>query len=275
MYGFQRILIPSTVIAFTLWLVATGWFAMRYEHKQSIAQADNPYRFILENVGDSFERDYVIVSHSDEVIGNAKVSVSKTRNGYIIENDLSAHLSLLAISGRYDLNARLYVGEDYQLDSFNIRVSAASAKLVHLKGTVLSSANSSQTVRMSVIMNDQAVRTFDVPVPQQFNLADMLMPVFHAGKPVPGKEWSTQLIDPLTRKISRANFKILDPDDIPGSKGLVSGYPVVAKFGNREFLSFVDEKGDVMWEEVPYGFILIRSDIAPILIEGYKTQEQP
>ncbi len=260
MNSFERLLILSSVLSLLLWMAAGGWLLARQQERAALREAGTPYRHILTGVRESYEREYVVVS-GQKPVGRANLKIQPEKDGsFTVTNDIAAEYRILGIGTEFDVAVRILISPNYDLERFEIQMDMVGQRIT-VSGFP-QETEKGPAISVEVRVADQQIQKMSLPFESGTNFADLLMPLIRTGKPEPGRKWTSSVLDPFTRTSRTIFFQVLDPDDIPGSQGTLSGYPVISTIGDKEFTSFVDETGDVMWEEVPYGFIIVRRDIA-------------
>ena len=263
MYGFQKTVVSSSVIALVLWLSVSTWFLIRYQESQAVRESHNSYRQMLAGIEEDFSRKYIIISGKKRV-GTANIRITTQPDGStIVSNNIDAVFKLFKLNAAYTIDAKIYITKAYNLDHIDIRLNFADSSY-KIIGKIRED-DDVQLLDIELFADDALMTNMAIPAPDGLNISDMLMPIIKTGKPIPGKTWTTQTIDPFSGKLTEMVSKISDPGNVPGSNGLISGYPITTTYGNHTIETFVDSEGDVLWEQVPYGFTLVREDVADIM----------
>ncbi len=261
MVGAQRFIELTFVLTLLIWLAAAGWFANRYEEKTALRDNSQPYRLMLSDFKQDRTSDFVIVS-GDKAIGDTTMRITTMAFGYFeISNRFRARLQLLGIEAEYFILSTMIVTPRYELDSLKMSFESAGMRY-DLVGRRVMTENEEDKFSIQFMAGDTTIADFTLDAPKDYMMSDTLMPLFKTTKPQPGKTWISKLIDPFTKKIREFKFTMLDLDELPGGDENLIGYPIRMEYANYTYMTYVDDNGEVLWEEAPFGITLVRKDIA-------------
>ena len=270
MTGIQRFIELTFPITILLWLVAAGMFSVEMKRRTAALDMSNQYRSALMNVKKEEVRRYVLIS-GEKVAGETTLTITPEEDGsYVITNEINGLFTLFSVATDYSIVAKAYIGGDNELEHFTIGLEVEGGRY-EVNGKAVENENGQRYLDIEFLLAGIPMKNMRINAPEGSTISDSLMPVFRMSKPVPGTKWINKMVDPFTQKIRKVEYSVLDIDELPGSDGTVVGYPLIVKMGKMVFHIYVDEDGEVLYEETPLGVTLIRRDIAREL--GYGFQE--
>ncbi len=264
MSGIQGALERFLPVTLLLWGLAGAWFGLRLEERAMREDLARPYRAALAGMREPYERNYAIVVNGKRA-GKALAAALPRKDGSF---DLAARVEgrIYWMGSRLDVRffSSMHITAAYELEALRMSLEAGGAKYEISGYARREGAGGKKEIALTLSVGGEKVRSFTVPT-ESLALSDSLMPLMKMGRPKPGKKWTTDIVEPLTGRVRTLEFRVLDEEELPDSKGKLRGYPVEMKSGDRVYTAWVDEEGDVLMEEVPLGFTLVREDVATLI----------
>jgi hypothetical protein len=234
-------------VAVTLfWLVTTGLLLQRHYGAFSLSDKGLQGSFISPDVS---EEQWMGVYLNNEKIGYLSRKLSPTDNGYTM--DETFRIKMIVMGTEKDIEALLNakLDKDLKLLAFNAKIKGDLA--IDISGEV-HGKNLMLSIVSGGVESAKEIRLAEAPTLSGPGVTGMLKGL------QPGDRISVPTFDPALMGVEDIELKISAKENIMSMGKMQETYKVNGTMKGMEFTVWVTEKGEVLREESPMGFLLLK-----------------
>jgi len=232
---------------FIFWFVMTvALFFRHYGLNQNITLA--VYKGIIPEK--LYEEQWMGVYYKGEKIGYSSRKVEKRGTGYKISELLKMRLKVMNSQKEIETVTDAYLDSDLSLSSFEL--SLRSDTNMNIRGRV-DGKNLKVSIETSGMKSDQTIPLRDKPF---LNLS-LIPNILKAGIKA-NKKFSMMMLDPSTLSQENVTIEITGKEQIMITGVKQEAFKFKGSFKGIEFFTWLTEKGEVLREESPMGFTLVK-----------------
>lgn len=198
---------------------------------------------------DISEEQWMGVYLNGEKIGYLSRKMSPAPEGYVMDEAFRVKMIVMGAEKDIEtlLNAKL--DKDLKLLSFTARLKADLDIEIsgYVKGNDLS-----LTINSSGVKTTKKLRLSKGPTLEGFAITEMLKGL------KPGDRLSVPIFDPTLMGVEELELKIISKEKIMSLGKMQEAYKVNGNIKGIEFTTWITEKGEVLREESPMGFLLVK-----------------
>lgn len=188
--------------------------------------------------------------YKGEKTGYSYRKVEKMADGYKISEQMKMKLNVMNVLKDIETFTAAYLGPDMKLRSFDFMLN--SDVTMNIKGRV-EGKNLKVSLETAGTKSEQVIALKDDP---SLNLS--LIPNILDGGIKTGKKLSMTIIDPVTMTQERILVEVEGKERIMSMNVMREVFRLRGSFKGIEFSVWLTEKGEVLREESPLGFVLIK-----------------
>lgn len=236
-------LIGAIVIGF--WLVMMSLLVWKDLVPQWSVSQPPSYKTMLEHRLQA-EKYRMVIWWGDRQLGTSGTSIEPEIDGsYTIENDTDLTTPFPGM-GNLSLRSRTRVGNDYQLREFTTRVVTGE----------LTADGTAEVVRDRLLLSFRVGKgewiKHEVPYQGTGTFSNGLSPFIQMPDLTVGKEWTIYSINPLTGQADTGLARVQEIEKLAWQGEEVETFRVTVTQGKQEATSWLDRKGRILKEEVPF-----------------------
>ncbi|NCO83514.1 MAG: hypothetical protein COZ31_06720 [Nitrospirae bacterium CG_4_10_14_3_um_filter_44_29] len=240
-----------------LWVAATALLLFRhYGSNQSASFAANKNIFSEE----LYKGQWMGLYYKGEKTGYSHRKVEKVGDGYKISEQMKMRLNVMNVQKEIETFAAAYLGPDMKLKAFDFMLNSDVA--MNIKGRV-EGRNLKVSMETAGTKAEQVIALKDEP---SLNLS--LIPNILKEGIKTGKKLSTIIFDPMTMTQERILVEVEGKERIMSMNVMREAFRLRGSFKGIKFSVWLTEKGEVLREESPLGFVLIKETEADAIQIG-------
>lgn len=230
-----------------LWVAATALLLFRhYGLNQAAHYAVNKDIFPEE----LYKGQRMGLYYKGEKTGYSYRKVEKVADGYKISEQMKMKLNVMNVLKDIETFTAAYLGPDMKLRSFDFMLN--SDMTMDIKGRV-EGKNLKVSLETAGTKSEQVIALKDDP---SLNLS-LISNILDGGIKT-GKKLSMTIIDPATMTQERILVEVEGKERIMSMNVMREAFRLRGSFKGIEFSVWLTEKGEVLREESPLGFVLIK-----------------
>lgn len=184
-------------------------------------------------------------------IGYAYNSIRKDGKGYMVNDTASMNLRVMGSPQKVETATEARLGTDYKLESFNFRMSSDITSL-ELTGEIKEN-------KLKLTLSSGADKSNEeIPLKDDIYLESGLSEKFGMNGLKPGKRFRALVFDPSTMSQQELNIAVEGKERIKIMGLDKDAYRMNASFKGINIIRWVDEKGEILKEESPLGFVMVK-----------------
>lgn len=240
-----------------LWVAATALLLFRhYGLNQSAPYAANKDIFSEE----LYKGQWMGLYYKGEKTGYSHRKVEKAGEGYKISEKTKMRLNVMNVQKDIETFTAAYLGSDMKLRSFDFMLN--SDMTMNIKGRV-EGKNLKVSLETAGTKSEQVIALKDEPF---LNLS--VIPNILREGIKPDQKISMSVIDPMTMTQERILIKVEGKERIMSMKVMREVFRLKGSFKGIEFSVWFTENGEVLREESPLGFVMIKESEADVIQIG-------
>ncbi len=240
-----------------LWVAATALLLFRhYGLNQAAHYAVNKDIFPEE----LYKGQWMGLYYKGEKTGYSHRKVEKAGEGYKISEKTKMRLNVMNVLKDIETFTAAYLGPDMKLKSFDFMLN--SDVTMNIKGRV-EGRNLKVSLETAGAKSEQVIALKDEP---SLNLS--LIPNILREGIKPDKKISMAVIDPITMTQERILVEVGGKERIMSMNVMREAFRLRGSFKGIKFSVWLTEKGEVLREESPLGFVLIKETEADAIQLG-------
>lgn len=200
-------------------------------------------------------QDWKEIFHNDKKVGYSVNIIRPFEGGYYIQDELFLKLNLMGFEkGLYTIT-QASVDSNFHLKNFFFKINSG---VVNYRVTGKVEGNllkiTTGTGRRGKV---REIRLNEIPM-----ISTGIDQMFRHNKPVPGKSIQSTFFDPSTMTQREAFFKVISREKIRINNVEYDTYRVEGNVMGARFNFWVDINGDILKEQSPMGFTMVKSSAA-------------
>ncbi|MEK7789494.1 MAG: transglutaminase-like domain-containing protein [Planctomycetota bacterium] len=240
-----------------LWVTTTALLLFRhYGLNQAAHYAANKDIFPEE----LYKGQWMGLYYKGEKTGYSYRKVEKMADGYKISEQMKMKLNVMNVLKDIETFTGAYLDSDLKLKSFDFMLN--SDVTMNIKGRV-DGKNLKVSMETAGTKSEQVIALKDDP---SLNLS--LIPNILDGGIKTGKKLSMSIIDPVTMTQERILLEVEGKERIMSMNVMREVFRLRGSFKGIEFSVWLTEKGEVLREETPLGFVMIKESEADAIQTG-------
>ena len=240
-----------------LWVATTALLLFRhYGSNQSVPFAADKNIFSEE----LYKGQWMGLYYKGEKTGYSYRKVEKMADGYKISEQMKMKLNVMNVLKDIETFTGAYLDSDLKLKSFDFMLN--SDVTMNIKGRV-DGKNLKVSMETAGTKSEQVIALKDDP---SLNLS--LIPNILDGGIKTGKKLSMSIIDPITMTQERILVEVEGKERIMSMNVMREAFRLRGSFKGIEFSVWLTEKGEVLREESPLGFVLVKETEADAIQLG-------
>ena len=240
-----------------LWVAATALLLFRhYGLNQAAHYAVNKDIFPEE----LYKGQWMGLYYKGEKTGYSYRKVEKMADGYKISEQMKMKLNVMNVLKDIETFTGAYLDSDLKLKSFDFMLN--SDMTMNIKGKV-EGKNLKVSLETAGAKSEQVIALKDEPA---LNLS--LIPNILREGIKPDKKISMAVIDPITMTQERILVEVEGKERIMSMNVMREAFRLRGSFKGIEFSVWLTEKGEVLREESPLGFVLVKETEADAIQLG-------
>ncbi|MBI1810794.1 MAG: transglutaminase domain-containing protein, partial [Nitrospirae bacterium] len=240
-----------------LWIVTTALLLFRHYGLNQAAHYAADKNIFSEEL---YKGQWMGLYYKGEKTGYSHRKVEKAGDGYKISEQTKMRLNVMNVQKDMETFTAAYLGPDMKLRSFDFMLN--SDVTMNIKGRV-EGKNLKVSMETAGTKSEQMIALKDEP---SLNLS--LIPNILDGGIKTGKKLSMSIIDPLTMTRERIFVEVEGKERIMSMNVMREVFRLRGSFKGIEFSVWLTEKGEVLREESPLGFVLIKETEADAIQLG-------
>jgi hypothetical protein len=205
----------------------------------------------------AYKEQWMGIYYQGEKVGYSSTTINrlsgKESPGYIILNRIFMMVNLLDNPVKVYFEGVLRTDKEFRMRNFSSRLRSAGHEIK------LDGALDGDTLTLSVVTGNKVFRK-RTTVGEDVNLSNSLTPMLFMPALKLGVTYSVDILDPLTLATSTAKITIKDMEPLEYGGKPIDTYVVEAQYQGITYTSWVTEGGEVLKEETPLGWTLVRED---------------
>ena len=240
-----------------LWVAATALLLFRhYGLNQAAHYAVNKDIFPEE----LYKGQWMGLYYKGEKTGYSHRKVEKAGDGYKISEQTKMRFNVMNVQKDIETFTGAYLDSDLKLKSFDFMLN--SDMTMNIKGKV-EGKNLKVSMETAGAKSEQVIALKDEPA---LNLS--LIPNILREGIKPDKKISMAVIDPITMTQERILVEVGGKERIMSMNVMREAFRLRGSFKGIEFSVWLTEKGEVLREESPLGFVLVKETEADAIQLG-------
>lgn len=232
---------------FIFWFVIMAVLLFRhYGLNQNIAPA--AYKAVIPD--ELLEEQWMGVYYKGEKIGYAGRKIEKKDAGYKVSELLKMRLNVMDTQKEIETITNAFLDSGLRLKSFDF-VLKSDANMI-IRGRV-EDKNLNVEIETPGAKSEKVIRLKDAPSLNLSVIPDILKQGLKTGK-----KFTMAIIDPATLTQENMFIEVTGKEPITAMGLKQDAFKVKGAFKGTEFLMWLTEKGEVLREESPMGFTLIK-----------------
>lgn len=241
---------------FLIWLLTMSVLVFRHYHpfhvSRETASAGLPEEF--------FGEQWMGVYFKGNKIGHSRRLFEKTAFGYRMSETLDIDMKIMDALKKVETETEVLMSKDLSLMSF--RADLKGDADIKVSGDV-SGADLRVTIEAA---GGRMTRT--IPMKEVPSLSLSLVPQIFKGGIAPGKRFSIPVIDPASLSREIVPIEVAGKERIVISGQAKEAYRLKGSTKSADFSIWVTERGEIVKEESPMGFTLLRENKEEALRKG-------
>lgn len=197
-----------------------------------------------------FEEQWMGVYHNNKKVGYSMRSIERWGSGYKISELLKMNIAVMNSQKEIETVTDAYLGSDLRLNSFDFILKSDVSMVIEGRVDGRNLNISIDTIGMK---SEQRIPLKDEPY---LNIS-MIPNILKEGIRV-NKKFSLLMFDPSTMSQERMIIEVVGREQIAVMGGRKEAFKVKGSFKGIEFFTWLTENGEVLKEESPLGFVLIK-----------------
>jgi hypothetical protein len=240
----KKILSSIIVLA---WLVTMGVLIQKHYGNLEESDMNRPVSSIPSRM---FEEQWMGAYLNEEKIGYVSRKLDHSNGGFRTTESLKLKLKILGMEKIMESILNADLDEDLKLQSFHFQLR--SDINLDISGNV-----EGKTLTVSILSgNRKSSKTIELKkVP---SLSISAVPALLKGGLTPGKEVSLSVFDPTLMSIEDMDVEVVGKETLMSMGIMREVYKLQWNFKGSKFVLWLAEDGEVLKEESPTGFLLVR-----------------
>ncbi|MDA8434182.1 MAG: transglutaminase-like domain-containing protein [Nitrospiraceae bacterium] len=234
-----------------LWIAATAALVARhYRAPHTGKQASVPVVLPDQFFGERWMGIYF----GGRKIGYSRGTFDKMKGGYKMSESTTLRLTVMGSVKEVRTDTEASLSPSLLLESFHAKLMADADLDVHgtVRGkelllTIKTAGGSSSRV---------------VPLPRDPSLGVSMLPALFAGGIAKGKRVEITSFDPASLSQQQVSVEVVGKEETEAGGTVFDAYKLKGSLGGTDFFLWLSEKGELLKEESPAGFTLVREDRA-------------
>jgi transglutaminase-like putative cysteine protease len=197
-----------------------------------------------------FEEQWMGVYHNNKKIGYSRRNIEKWGSGYKISETLKMGLAVMGSQKEVETITDAYLNSDLRLNSFDFILKSDVSMVIKGKVDDRSLNISMETLGMK---SEQKIHLKDEPY---LNIS-MIPNILKEGIRV-NKKFDLLMFDPSTMSQERMTVEVVGREQIQVMGEKKDAFKIKGSFKGIGFFTWLTENGEVLKEESPLGFVLIK-----------------
>lgn len=245
-----------------LWVATTALLLFRhYGLNQAAHYAVNKDIFPEE----LYKGQWMGLYYKGEKTGYSYRKVEKLADGYKISEQMKIRLNVMNVLKDIETFTGAYLDSDLKLKSFDFMLN--SDMTMNIKGRV-DGKNLKVSMETAGTKSEQVIALKDKP---SLNLS-LIPNILKEGIKL-GRKLSMTIIDPITMTQERILVEVEGKEWIMSMNVMREVFRLKGSFKGIEFSVWLTEKGEVLREETPLGFVLVRETEADAMQTGKPSMD--
>lgn len=245
-----------------LWVATTALLLFRhYGLNQAAHYAVNKEIFPEE----LYKGQWMGLYYKGEKTGYSYRKVEKLADGYKISEQMKIRLNVMNVLKDIETFTGAYLDSDLKLKSFDFMLN--SDMTMNIKGRV-DGKNLKVSMETAGTKSEQVIALKDKP---SLNLS-LIPNILKEGIKL-GRKLSMTIIDPITMTQERILVEVEGKERIMSMNVMREVFRLKGSFKGIEFSVWLTEKGEVLREETPLGFVLVRETEADAMQTGKPSMD--
>jgi hypothetical protein len=209
-----------------------------------------------------FRQEWMGIYYRDKKVGFSYTTVSPQilgeEEGYNITNKTKLYLAMAGEEYNLSLDGFSFVDSSYRLKKFELKVSSGEYS-IRIEGECLKD-------KLRLLLNSSG-ETFrkEIDIREEALVANTLTPFYVLPSLYPGKRFTVSIIDPLTLSLGKAEVIVGAEEDYLFQGKICKVMPVEVKYQGISSHALITEEGEILREETPLGWVMVREDRAESL----------
>lgn len=245
-----------------LWVATTALLLFRhYGLNQAAHYAVNKEIFPEE----LYKGQWMGLYYKGEKTGYSYRKVEKMADGYKISEQMKMRLNVMNVLKDIETFTGAYLDSDLKLKSFDFMLN--SDMTMNIKGRV-DGKNLKVSMETAGTKSEQVIALKDEPFLNLLVIPNILKEGIKLGRKL-----SMTIIDPITMTQERILVEVEGKERIMSMNVMREVFRLKGSFKGIEFSVWLTEKGEVLREETPLGFVLVRETEADAMQTGKPSMD--
>ena len=232
-----------------LWVVTTALLLFRHYGLNQAGHYAADKNIFSEEL---YKGQWMGLYYKGEKTGYSYRKVEKMADGYKISEQMKMRLNVMNVQKDIETFTAAYLGPDMKLRSFDFMLD--SDVTMNIKGRV-EGKNLKVSMETAGTKSEQVIELKDEP---SLNLS--LIPNILREGIKPDQKISMAVIDPITMTQERILVEVEGKERIMSMNVMREAFRLRGSFKGIEFSVWLTEKGEVLREESPFGFVLVKEN---------------
>ncbi|MFH1015217.1 MAG: transglutaminase-like domain-containing protein [Nitrospirota bacterium] len=245
-----------------LWVATTALLLFRhYGLNQAAHYAVNKEIFPEE----LYKGQWMGLYYKGEKTGYSYRKVEKMADGYKISEQMKMRLNVMNVLKDIETFTGAYLDSDLKLKSFDFMLN--SDMTMNIKGRV-DGKNLKVSMETAGTKSEQVIALKDEPFLNLLVIPNILKEGIKLGRKL-----SMTIIDPITMTQERILVEVEGKERMMSMNVMREVFRLKGSFKGIEFSVWLTEKGEVLREETPLGFVLVRETEADAMQTGKPSMD--
>jgi hypothetical protein len=230
-----------------LWVVVMSILVFRHYGPETVT-GKSLSRGIIPPV--FFEEQWMGVYQDTRKIGYAGRKIEKTGSGFLLREYLTMELTLMNAAKPFETETEIFLDRAMELISFELDLKADVD--INISGRVTGR-------KLRIVMESagtRSERTVDLKEKPFLSLA--MIPSFIQNGITPGRKFSMPVFDPFTLSQGKLDLEVEARERIHALGAERDAFRVKGSLKGADFFVWITEEGEVLREESPLGFVLVK-----------------
>ncbi|MDI6704383.1 MAG: transglutaminase-like domain-containing protein [bacterium] len=205
--------------------------------------------FLLKEI--PYGEEWMGIYFDKKKIGYAQTSINPHSRGFIISNRARLFLSMLSQDIEVDIDGYSIIDKEYKLRSFSFNLLSSFHKM-RIKGV-----RKEDRLFLSIRTGGEEIKRC-IPFQEDCFLEDLITPFRRFPQLSYGKEYTVNIIDPLSLSTGTATLRVIKRERITFKDEVKDVMVVEVDYKDISIKSWVTDEGEVLRCETPLGLIMVK-----------------
>jgi hypothetical protein len=242
---------------FIIWLCTMSVLVFNHYRPFHVTQKTTSPVVLPEEL---FGEQWMGVYFKGNKIGHSRRQFEKTGSGYRVSETLDVDMKIMGAQKKIETVTEVLLSADLSLMSFQTDLKGDTG--IKVLGDV-----QGRDLRVTIVTAGGRM-TRIIPLKERPSLSLSLVPNILKDGVTPGRRFSVPVIDPASLSQEIVPIEVAGKEKIAVSGNIREAYRLKGSSKNTDFSIWVTEKGEVLKEEGPMGFTLLREEKEEALRKG-------